>query len=512
MKLREAALNLVTGGQYTRFLRDAQEQRDDLAALAYLRESSTFLYERAKEDLAWQNMAKDATRYLTVDREDKIEWARRAYETDAFAKRAVQLKTDFCFGSGIDGPRAKTAPGENDDPNFAVLSDFWNDPGNQAALFSAPMQAMRSNQLQVDGGLFLLLFVRPGGAVSVRPFGATIVKKIVVDPEDATRPLYYACRVSDYQFDATAGGLKSVDGQSRWVYYRDFRNTDPLRDPLEGQVPVDPDVYMMHVPINCIRDGAFGESELLTSLKWLNAAKMIADDQATISKATAALMNRLTVNTKSASALSNLRQSLQSTTDSGGPKTPLAGSMNIMSDGVTLETSRSSTNAPDAWQNSRMMRLPAAVGVGMPLHYLGDPENANLATARVMDTPALKTLEAYQSLWRSIYVDLFTFALQARGLDADAVRYDIPLPVFVEADLAGTAAAIMDALDRGLVTFLQAAQRIMELLGLDDIPERLKELMEDAAARERAEASDLEQALNTQDTDAAQTEGRDADT
>ena len=255
---------------------------------------------------------------------------------------------------------------------------------------------------------------------------------------------------------------------------------------------------MMHVPLNCIEDGGFGESDLIASLPWYALAQQIAEDQATVSRSTAALMNRLKASTNGENALANLARSMKSTTETGGPQPPLPGSMNTLSKNLQLEVSRASTGATDAWQDGRIMRQAAAVGQGFSMHYLGDPENANLATAKSMDTPVLKMLESYQTLWRSVYSDLFGFVLKQRGV-TEEVPFDIPLPNFVEPEIGETATAILDAYNAGLVTQMQAAQRTMELLGFDDIPQRLQELMEEEALREKREADEMEKALAAQD-------------
>lgn len=487
MSLRESARNLFG-------LRQAPaptEQQIAASRLMSLMESGDFRLERAKEDATWHNLSRAAVDGSQLPRMEKIAWARAAFLTEAFAKRGVLLKTDFCFGSGIDGPRGKQKHGEPVHPGVQVILDFWNDRSNQATMFSAPMQSLRSSQLLVDGGLFLLLFVGADG-VKVRRLGSTLVQKIIADPDDATRPLYYAVPKRKFNFDAKQAALvqdTAVSGE--WIYYRDFRNTDPAQDPLYGQCEADPDVYLMHVSINSIGDCDFGESDVITSLKWLQAAKQVAEDQGTISRASAALMNRLAVKTKNEAALAGLARSLRSTTEAGGPKPPLPGSINVESEGAELKSQRASTNATDAWQDGRSMRLPAAVGMGLPLHYLGDPENASLATARVMDTPTLKMLEAYQTLWRSLYCDLFSFVLEQRGVDPQTVKYDIPMPAFSEPEIAEVATAVLDAKDAGLITKTQAAQRMMELLGFDDIPERLEELLQDEAAQDEGDADAL---------------------
>ena len=495
MSIRETALNALTGGGYSRLQQDRARLAEAVRSYARLVESyNSWITERTKEDAEWQKLSQSNDSQNGLARVSKIGWARRAFRTDPFAKRAVLTKCEFCFGSGIDGPREKTTPssepqGEERQVNPAIeaLLEVWNDRSNQAMFFSPKMQLKRSAQLLVDGDLFVMVTARSGQAIKVRRYGSLLVDHRVNDPDDADRPLYYAVRASDKQFDPEIGDYVTQPGTQRWLYYRDINNLDPAQDPLSGTVEAEPDVYLMQVSINTVEDGGFGESDLITSLKWLNAAKMLAEDQATISKATAALMNVLEAETTDEAALEGLRTSLQSATDSTTPAPPLAGGMNVLSSGVEMKVSRASTNASDAWQNSRIMRMPACIGFGFAMHWLGDPENANLATATAMELPIRKMLEAYQTLWLGVYRELLDFALRMRGYDPAEVRYDIPVPKLAEPEIGETADAIFSGEERGLITPLQAAQRLMDLLGFDDIPERLQEWMDDKQRRDSEE-------------------------
>lgn len=506
MSLRETALNVVTGGAYGRqqaeVARLAEVVSANRKAFTRLAESyNTWVAQRAQEDAEWTKLAADNRDNGGRARQSKVEWARRAYRTDPFAKRSVKLKGEFCFASGIDGPRPKDVKADAAPVDISPLTDFWNDPQNQAAMFSQPMQLKRSDQLLTDGDLFLLITARPGQTPQVRRFGSLNVSHRVNDPEDADRPLYYAVPVREFAWSAEAGnfiGQPSPTG-NRYKFYRDIANNDPANDPLSGTVEAEPDCWMMHVAINTVDDGGFGESDLVTSLKWLNAAKMIAEDQATISKATAALMSVLSVETTDESALAGLKTSLQSVTDSTSPAPPLAGGMNIMSSGVEMNVSRARTQADDAWQNNRMMRVAAVVGFGFSLHYLGDPENANLATASSMELPQLKMLEAYQSLWLAIYRTLFDFVLRHAGATPQDVPYEIPVPKLVEPEIGAVADAIFSGEEQGLITEQQAAQRLMDLLGFDDIPERLQEWQAERGEREQQEADAMAARLEALD-------------
>ncbi len=484
MTLRDTALNLLTGGQYGK-LTDLERRLPTM-----LRESTNWAVQRALEDAQWQKLGTDQKQQSgPIDRSEAIPWARAAFASDPFVKRGVWALTEFAFGNGIDGPRGSEPDGKDIQP----LLDFWNDPGNRAAMFSVRRQYERSNQLLVDGDLFLTLFTkRPGLPVAVRRMGTLSIKDILQDPEDAGRPLYYVAEYRPQRFDETNGRMVET-GERQLRYYRDFQNTDPATDPLADTIDAALNTYILHLPINRIGEAGFGTSECIAALPWLRAAKEIAEDQATISRATATLMNRLYVEGDE-TALDAFRDSLRSTSESSSPAPGTPGQYNILSEGTNLQVNRASTNALDAWQNNRMMRVPAAAAMGLALHYMADPENANLATTKSMELPILRHLEAYQSLWLDTYRDLFRFVLEQDGQDPEQVQYSIPAARMVEPDVAGQGDVILASYEAGLLTKTQAAQRIYELLGVDDIPAALLELDEEAEEQD-PQIADLQAAM-----------------
>jgi hypothetical protein len=496
MSLRNLILDRLSGGEYGGAIRELRE-----AAAVLSEAAANWAVERAKEDAAWRNLTVDGTKVAApIDRSVMIPLARRAFLTDPFLKCGIWTMTRFAFGAGIDGPRAARAKDQTvEEARQAVqpLTDFWNEASNQAALFSVPRQYQRSNQLLIDGDLFLALFVAADKTVRVRRVGSLLVKDILFDPDDAERPLYYVIEEKQRRFDRTrSSGDWWVEAPlGNYTFRRDYANTDPSLDPLAGQIDAPDDIYMMHVAIDCIDETGFGHSALMASLPWSIAAKNIAEDQATISRATAALMNRLQVQ-GNAQAVETLKQALQSTSDSSSPQPPLTASLNLMTPGMDLKVDRASTNAGDAWQNSRLMRIASAAGMGLALHYLADPENANLATSRSMELPILRHLEAYQSLWLWVYRSLFGFVMQQRGIAAEDVAYDIPALRMVEPDIASVGKAIMDGYDAGLLTKEQAAQRLLELLSFDDIPARLEELLNEEKDEDETKTAKLEAVLS----------------
>ena len=477
-----------------------------------VQESFDWMIKRAQEDVTWLKLAANSRAASTLPREVKLEWCRTSYLTDSFAKRSVQVPSEFAFGSGVNGPigRIGVDVATEDEAPLQLLRSFWHSKLNQKLMFSLPMLLLRSAQLLVDGSAFFKMFPdQPNGKpMQIRRYPTGLVDHIVSHPEDSSRPMYYACKVVEREFDENSANYLD-HGTWHWEYVRDCSNTDENDDPLYAQLAGNlreynnDEVFMLHISINNIEDCEFGEPDIITSLKWLAGNKMISEDQATISRASAALMNILQTKTTGQNALAGLQQQIESTTSDGStvasPRPPMPGGVNIMSDGLEMKSNRVTTQAQDAWQNSRLMRIPAAAGVGLALHFLADPENASLATTTSMELPILRHLEAYQSIWRSAYREMCDFALTWAGYDPEEVLYDIPMPQILESDIAKVAAAIIDGEASGFLTLDQAAQRFMEVLNLDNIPDRLKELKQELEQKAKQAEEELSQQLETID-------------
>jgi hypothetical protein len=467
MDLRRWALNKLSGGDYDQ-LRDRMTDALNITQ-SNLREFMDWRMERAREDAHWTNLLDTSdAQELGQDypRADVVQWARWAFTRgDAFIKDGVLTKTYFCFGNGIDGP-------QGDPAEIEPLTTFWNHPLNQAAMFSTPMQYQRSNQLLLDGELFLLLFVGSDGVVQVRRVGSLLIDKIITHPDDSNIPLYYRARIPRVEYNPESE-LEDTSNV-RTLYYQDHLNTDPSADPYRTMGGIVPNAVMLHCPINRLSDSGFGVSDVACSLSWFQAAKRIAEDQATISRVTAALAIMASIEGSRDDALA-LEAQIRSVTDTGvDPKAPLPGAFNFQNRGVNIEVDRKVTQSSDATQNSRLMRIAGAAGLGMTLHYMGDPENANLATADAMELPQMKHFGSYQALWVDIYRKLFNYVLREQGIEPDTLNYEISVPRLIDPkDVAGIGRTILDSYGTSLLTREQASERVLQLLGFDDIPQEL---------------------------------------
>ncbi len=474
--LKQFLGNAATFGELGKLAESNASLRQDLnVALAE--------YDRALE------RTKQETREGWVNLEEKDALAniranvRQMYQyTDPLVKGAVNAYTKFCFQQGVDGPVS------DEEKTLEVLTAFWGAPDNQQTMYSTVAQYRRSTQLLLDGSLFVMLRLKSEGGVAIRYLPVRYVTDIITDPLDGTRVLYYKSYLPEKVWDATEQRWEDT-GKPKVIFYRDLFNTEVNNDPLDGRLSnVEEKAWVQHIAINAVDDAAMGIPEPATSAFWFGEHKHLAEDQATLSRVRASIANQLKVQ-GTAAQISSLQSTIEgrSQNTASTAQENLSGQVNILNQFAELELKAFGTGAADAWTNSRIFRIKALAGMGgLPLHFLSDPENANLATATAMERPALESFRAYQSIWVDAYRKQCDFVLDKAGIDDPT--YDIPMPPVLALDVAAVGPFVLDAKADGTITSRQASIWTLNALGFDDVPKELKEVENEAEELEAEEA------------------------
>ena len=84
---------------------------------------------------------------------------------------------------------------------------------------------------------------------------------------------------------------------------------------------------------------------------------------------------------------------------------------------------RPEVGAAESAADGLALRLMIAAGSGFPLHFLGEAEEANLATAKEMAVPTFRRLERRQRYFGWLLVDLARECLRRSGrFDVDGLE------------------------------------------------------------------------------------------
>ena len=416
------------------------------------------------------------------------------------AKHLVRLHADYAFGGGLEAPTARN------DEYTDLLSEWWWYPENQQSFCSFDAQKRLSASLLVDGELFLACYASTNGRpMLVRIIDPLEIQQAVVHPDDAQKVLYWERRYAPMQFNAARGEYEQVKGgQELRRYYTDIDNSeeseyeDPYaRDGAFGErLAVDNSgqpVKVLHIAPNALKATDRGTGIMYAMIGWELMIMDNAIDQATISKATAGLMNILTV----AGGQDNVDAAVAHFGQSGDNPSTFASNVadvNVMNDQAKMTVMRASSQSAEATENSRLYLRQEAITAGCAPHYAGDPENANLATATAMESPQLTHFQGYQGVWTNVITRLGQEAIKqsARGskdIPREEMDVFVPMPNIVGRELKAEMESIELMEGNGWATKEQAAILAHTAIGAADVTSEVEKAME---AQEEKEAEETE--------------------
>lgn len=459
---------------------------DDSVAERYIAENVTGLREALddlemeimrQEDLKWVRLT-DATEdweFSQQTREQLNKLALYYWMKNPLAGRAVETMTHYTFGRGVSVVGASAAVNE-------VIEEFWDDEDNKAVFTRHQAQEFKSNELQVYGNVFLVLFSNEAsGHLKLGDIPDNEVKDIIRDVDNRHRPRYYKRIVGlrDYDFQGHAYVSK---GSNTW-YYPDWKSDDDREASKEAGGGA---IY--HVKVNCLSDMKFGVTELYRAMDWLKAYNKFLENWASITAAFARFAWKKKVKGGAATVAAEKLKHQSGVAAGLGVENnpaPAAGSLWIENMGADLQpikTQGATTSAADG----RFLKLMVSAATGIFEHYFGDPSTGNLATATAMELPMLKMFESRQQLWRDVIVDMVQLEIdqavaygRLKVADPDELNFEVRMPPIVTKDAPALVKAIVDAVNlgaggntSGLLPMEFATRQVLNALG-EENPEKV---------------------------------------
>jgi hypothetical protein len=383
-------------------------------------------YTRADIELALDDKGWLSSRQLTsgadVDAQSRLIFlnkSRMYWLRDPLAKQAVRLWTDYSLGTGI----TYNATPER----LAKIDAFFNDRRNRR-LLSSEGQRKSSKKLLVDGEVFFAIFTETDGSRPIRWIDPAQITHVISDPEDSEHILGYRRVVPD----------KDRGGVGKTLFYADWTCTDEDRSLAEQQkvenetVTLEEDVVVYHLPFDSLHQR--GNGLLTSSLDWTREHRRFMEARVAITQSLSKYAHKLTVK-GGQGVVDKVKAKLQSTFANSAPNTPernpqtAPGGTWVQNDGLDLQAVPKMTGAGDAATDGNQLKLMVAAGVGIMLHYFGDPSTGNLATATAMELPMLKMFESYQELWKDAYMDIIRIVLDEDSEDGTEEEADVvPTP------------------------------------------------------------------------------------
>ena len=318
--------------------------------------------EEAETDLGWHTLGPGSQRETSLaEQQEALASSDDAYRHNPLAFRVVELGVDFVLGRGIALRSADPAAEE-------WLRAWWDHPLNNLSL----RQFDLCRELSLSGEAFVTLHTSPlDGLTYLRLVPARLIDRIETNPEDVEDEWRY------HQAGVELGG--------RWWTREEMR----------------------HYAVNRLAGTVRGQGDLVTLLPWLRRYKDWLTDRVRLNKHRQAFLFDVTLEG------ADRRTLIARQTELVVPPEP--GSVLVHNEKESWRAVRPEVGAADSAADGLALRLMIAAGSGFPLHFLGEAEEANLATAKEMAAPTFRRLEQRQRYFGWMLVDLARECLRRSG-------------------------------------------------------------------------------------------------
>lgn len=316
---------------------------------------------------------------LDYDRHTILAETLRAWRTNPVARWLVQLTNVFVLGTGLKWECADQAA-----DNF--LKDFWNHRLNQ---LQTHIPAWLDEQTR-SGDLFLLFSVDSAGMSYVRAVPSEMIKEIQT-------------RSNDYQQETAF--IQGDLNQTPWMAF----------DPEDAAQTA----FMLHFPINQPVGCQFGESDLSPLLPWIGRLSTLVSDRVVLHHVRSQISFVLQGKFNDSAAKLKRQREIEL-------HPPRQGSVLVTDESEIWSVLESKLGSEDAANDILAVKKLIAVGVGVPLHYLAEPESSTRTTAEAAGTPTFKRFDDRQRQFKQMINTILQVALAVRR------RTDKSLPARVE--------------------------------------------------------------------------------
>ena len=319
----------------------------------------------------------DRDRYV-YDRTEVLRDALEAWRLNPLARRIVGLTSEYVISGGL---RIYSEHAATD----AFLQEWWNEDLNRMEIRVFEW----CDELTRTGELFPLLSTDAGGMTYVRAVPATDVGDIVTAPNDLEQELSFL------PVDALVADVLP------WVGY-DKRVDAPGED---GTFPARMLHFALNRPVGALR----GESDLAPILRWLRRHGAWLEDRARLNKFRQAFLYVVH------KAFRNEGERLTRQAElNQNPPNP--GTILVVDQSETWEVMHPKLDSFEASEDGLSLKKMIVAGVGLPLHFLAEPESATRTTAEASGGPAFRHLERRQIFFFHLLRTVARVAVRRRAL------------------------------------------------------------------------------------------------
>ncbi len=315
---------------------------------------------------------------LEYDRADVLAQCLDAWRESPLARRVVELTSQYVIGPGFDikCQHEKTKK---------FIDQFWSHRLNRMSSRVIEL----CDELTRTGNLFLLISTDPTGMSYVRAIPATDIDLIEHSANDIEQPVYFE--------------TKANENLERFIYPA----YNAINDEQDENGQFEP--AMVHYAINRPAGAQWGEPDLAPLLPWLRRYSAWLEDRVRLNRFRNAFVYVVT-----GSFASEAARKARQTQLATNPPNP--GSILVCDESETWTIVSPKLEALDAMNDGLAIKKTIAAGVGIPLHFLAEPEGSNRSTAESAGGPTFRRFEQRQQYFGWLLEDLLQVAVNRRAM------------------------------------------------------------------------------------------------
>ncbi len=358
---------------------------------------------------------------LDYNRTEILEQCLDAWRDSALARRIVELTTQYVIGQGFD---IKV----NHEQTKKFINSFW---GHRLNRMPSRMVEL-SDELTRTGNLFLLISTDQAGMSYIRALPATNIEQILHAANDIEQPTAFITKEDEH--------LKTKT-------YQAYNHTTDTQSTEGGFAPV-----VLHYAINRPAGAQWGEPDLAPLLPWLRRYSAWLEDRVRLNRFRNAFMYVVTGNFASEAARKARQAELAA-------NPPSSGSILVCDESETWSVITPKLEAMDANQDGLAIKKLIASGVGLPLHFLAEPEGSNRTTAESAGGPTFRRFEQRQQYFMWLLKDLLQVIISRRAM------VDPTIDPTVEIEISGSDISARDNVAHSIATvnIMNALERLKDM-------------------------------------------------
>jgi hypothetical protein len=322
------------------------------------------------------------------DRQEVLQDSLDAWRFNPIARRIVELTTQYATGGGLQVVCTHR-------PTQIFLDQLWNHRLNRME----KRVNQFSDELCLSGNLFLLLTTDSSGMSFLRILPSTDILQIESSQNDIEQELAFHLR---------------VPGETDPLIYPGY---DPQKEQTDSQGRLK--AVVLHYALNRPSGSQWGEGDLTPILKWLSRYSAWLEDRVRLNRFRNAFVYVVKARFGSESERS-VRQ-LQLTANPPAP-----GSILVTDESEEWSVMSPKLEALDASSDGLAIKKMIAAGVGLPLHFLAEPESSTRTTAEAAGSPTYRRFSERQRFICALLEDVLQVVVKRRAfydsqVDPDAL-------------------------------------------------------------------------------------------